>query len=291
MNLDNHPVVWSTRHTADKMQKWRRLLADSLLAVNRVVSANWLSRRMSTTSALVFAPHPDDEVLGCGGVIALKAQAGARVKVIVMTDGRASHRALIAVDELVKMRRAEAEEAAHRLGMAARDYIFLDFEDHRLRQQRDAACDRVVEIIDQFKPDEIYCPHRYDGIADHEETNHIVRRAVERLSKPVVMFEYPVWLWNDWPWTQGDRRYGSGIVRRVLGTMRDLAEMVLACRVRVDVGSVLPRKLAALAAYRSQIQRFNGDPRWPVLADVAEGEFLRRFETDVEIFRRTNYRS
>jgi LmbE family N-acetylglucosaminyl deacetylase len=271
------------------MKKWRRLLADSLLLINRLLSSDWPSRRMCSASTLVFAPHPDDEVLGCGGVIALKAQAGARVKVIVMTDGQASHKALIAVDKLVKMRRAEAEEAARQLGLVARDYIFLDFEDHQLRQQHDAACERVAEIIDQFKPDEIYCPHRHDGIADHEETNHIVRRAVERISKPVVMFEYPVWLWNDWPWTQGDMRYGSGIVRRVLGTTRDLAEMVLACRARVDVGSVLPRKLGALAAYRSQMQRFSEEPRWPVLADVAEGEFLRRFETGVEIFRCTNY--
>lgn len=271
------------------MPKWRRLLADGLLRVNRLLSSDWLSRRMSTTSALVFAPHPDDEVLGCGGVIALKAQAGARVKVIIMTDGQASHKALIAVNELVKMRRAEAEEAARQLGLAAVDYVFLDFEDHRLRQQRDVACDRVAEIIDQFKPEEIYFPHRYDGIADHVETNHIVRCAVERSNKPMVLLEYPVWLWNDWPWTQGDMRYGSGIMRRVLGTVRDLAEIVLACRVRVDIGNVLHRKLRALAAYRSQMQRLDGDPRWPVLSDVAEGEFLRRFETDVEIFRRTNY--
>jgi hypothetical protein len=50
------------------------------------------------------------------------------------------------------------------------------------------------------------------------------------------------------------------------------------------------RKLAALAAYRSQTQRLNGNPRWPVLSDVAGGEFLRRFESGIEIFRRTNYR-
>jgi hypothetical protein len=50
------------------------------------------------------------------------------------------------------------------------------------------------------------------------------------------------------------------------------------------------RKLAALAAYRSQTQRLNENPRWPVLSDVAGGEFLRRFESGIEIFRRTNYR-
>jgi LmbE family N-acetylglucosaminyl deacetylase len=270
------------------MQKFRRLLADALLMANRALSSGRLSGWTCNASALVFAPHPDDEVLGCGGVIALKTNAGARVKVVVMTDGRASHRALIAEAELVKMRRAEAKEAALQLGLAT-DHVFLDFEDQRLEHHRDAACDRVVEIIDQFKPDEIYLPHRRDVISDHTETNRIVRHAVERIRRPVAMLEYPVWLWNSWPWTQGGARYATGIVRRMLETMRDIAEITLVCRTRIDVGSVLNRKLAALAAYRSQIQRRNGNPRWQVLSDVAEGEFLRRFETGFEIFRCTNY--
>lgn len=272
------------------MQIFRRWLAETLLTVNRLVSSDRLSRRRHDASVLVFAPHPDDEVLGCGGVISLKVEAGARVKVVVMTDGRASHRSYIAEDELVRIRRAEAEEASRRLGLDAK-YEFLDFEDHRLGDYRDAACDRVVEIIDRFRPDEIYLPHRRDMLSDHVETNHIVRRAVDRVDRPVVLLEYPVWLWNGWPWTRGDAYPAPGRVQRALGTMRDVAEIMLMCRTRVDVSGVLHRKLAALAAYRSQIQRLNGDPRWPVLSDVAEGEFLRCFETGFEIFRRTNHRS
>ncbi len=273
------------------MQKWRRLLAERLLAVNRLVSSGELSPQMHNTSVLVFAPHPDDEVLGCGGTIALKAQVGARIKVIVMTDGRASHRALIPENDLVKMRRAEAEDAALELGLSATDYIFLDFEDHQLHQHRSVAIDRVFAIIDLFEPDEIYLPHRRDRISDHVETNQVVRAAVSRIKKSVTLFEYPVWLWNSWPWTQGGIRYASsGSVRQVLGMMRDIMELVFRCRTRVEVNGVLHLKQAALTAYRSQIQRFDGDPRWPILADVAEGEFLQRLEkTNVEIFRRTYY--
>lgn len=272
------------------MQEWRRLLANGLLMANRLVSSDWLTSPTRRASALVFAPHPDDEVLGCGGIISLKVQAAARIKVIVMTDGRASHRALIAEDKLVRIRRAEAEEAARRLGLTAADYEFLDFEDHRLQEYHDAASDRVFEIIDRFKPEEIYLPHRRDGLGDHSETNRIVRGVVGRIGRPVTLLEYPVWLWNIWPWTQGGARYASGIARCVLGATRDVAEIVFGCRARVDVGSVLPLKLAALAAYRSQLQRLNGDQRWPVLSDVSDGEFLQCFETDVEIFRRSDYR-
>ena len=267
----------------------RRLVADGLMMVNRLVSSERLSRATGSTSALVFAPHSDDEVLGCGGVIALKAQAGARVQVVVMTDGRASHQALIDADELVKIRRAEAEAAGRELGVA-NHYVFLDFEDHRLAEHLASACDRAAEIIERFEPEEIYVPSRREGISDHTETNRIVRLAVDRVGKPVTMLEYPVWLWNRWPWTRDVARRRSGLVRGALQAARDIAEIVLACRMRVDVGTVLHRKRAALAAYRSQLERLNGDPRWAVLADVAGGDFLRRFDTGVEIFRRTERR-
>jgi hypothetical protein len=46
-------------------------------------------------SAVVFAPHPDDETLGCGGTIVRKIRAGARVRLVVMTDGGSSHRELL----------------------------------------------------------------------------------------------------------------------------------------------------------------------------------------------------
>ena len=271
------------------MRAMRRLVADGLLMMNRLLSSERRSRATETASALVFAPHPDDEVLGCGGIIALKARAGARVQIVVMTDGRASHKGLIEGNELVRMRRAEAEAAGRELGVAA-GYVFLDFEDHRLAEHHASACDRAAECIEQFRPDEIYVPSRRDGISDHVETHRIVRRAVERLGRAVTLLEYPVWLWNGWPWTKANGHRQGGAVRHALRTARDAAEIALAYRTRVDVGTVLDRKQAALAAYRSQVERLNGNPRWPVLGDVGAGEFLRRFETTVELFRRVEFR-
>ena len=104
------------------------------------------------------------------------------------------------------------------------------------------------------------------------------------------MLEYPVWLWNGWPWTRGSNRYANGALHRALGNARDVAQIVFSCRVRVYVGSVLEHKRAALAAYRSQMERLNGEARWPVLSDVADGEFLQRLETEFEIFRRSDFR-
>jgi hypothetical protein len=45
------------------------------------------------------------------------------------------------------------------------------------------------------------------------------------------------------------------------------------------------RKLEALDAYRSQLERRDGDPKWPILGDVSEGDFLERFKGEWEVFR------
>ena len=267
----------------------RHGLSAGLLALNRMLAMVMPTTTVRSTSALVFAPHPDDEVLGCGGILALKAQAGTRVKVVVMTDGRTSHSKHIDAGELVRIRRAEAEEAGRRLGISSR-YEFLDFEDHRLSHHRESACSRVVELIREFEPEEIYVPHRRDLINDHVETNLIVRRAIAKVGRPVVLFEYPVWLWNVWPWTPNLHRHDRGILARVTGSFVDVITIVFACRVRCEIGSVAKLKSAALDAYRSQMERLNGDPRWSVLADVSSGEFLRCFEGHSELFHRTVYR-
>ena len=54
----------------------------------------------------------------------------------------------------------------------------------------------------------------------------------------------------------------------------------------VPVAEVLDQKEAAIAAHVSQVTRYRGDPRWESLLDEAGGEFLERFVTGFELFRR-----
>src|SRR5262245_42487805 len=76
-------------------------------------------------SAVVFAPHQDDEVLGCGGTVVRKLRAGADVTVVFMTDGSAAHGDLIAPDELTRIRAGEARAACDLLGVPADRVLFL----------------------------------------------------------------------------------------------------------------------------------------------------------------------
>ena len=69
--------------------------------------------------AVIVAPHPDDEVLGCGGLLQLLATAGRSMQLISVTDGSASHPGSQRwpVERLSVVRPQESAEALRRLGL------------------------------------------------------------------------------------------------------------------------------------------------------------------------------
>src|SRR5262245_5575363 len=90
----------------------RRWLQAAMRKRQRVLDNHDLSQR-----AIVFAPHEDDEVLGCGGTILRKRRLGADVAVVFMTDGSGSHPGLMPADEMKELRAAEARAACSLLGV------------------------------------------------------------------------------------------------------------------------------------------------------------------------------
>lgn len=270
---------------AMKASSFRGSVASTLRALGQRWSVGNLPALDPRASAIVFAPHPDDEVLGCGGTIALKALSGAALRVVIMTDGRTSHASFVDAATLARMRREEALQASQVLGLQPADYDFLEFEDSRLRDNARPAVERVARILDQLQPQQVFVPHSRDRIADHVATYNIVATAIRSYGKPLTLLEYPVWLWNTWPWSS--TRPSLRSLLRAPSLARDIVQIAFGCTSRVDIRSVRNRKLDALAQYKSQMTRPPDVPNWPILADVSNGSFLACFAGDEEIFRRT----
>jgi LmbE family N-acetylglucosaminyl deacetylase len=93
------------------------------------------------TRVLVFAAHPDDEVLGMGGTIALHAQRGDEVRVVCVTDGSSTQ--YPGDTERRERKNREAQAAAAALGVA--EYVHLDLPDMRLDTVPHVDLNRVVE--------------------------------------------------------------------------------------------------------------------------------------------------
>ncbi len=114
---------------------------------------------------LVVAPHPDDDVLGCGGVMARFASAGCEVYVAIMTNGNVGAPELFPV-EGTERGRAEALEA-HKL-LKVRETFFFDFPCPRLDTQPAYKISiELNKLIQCYKIDTLFVPHRGDIHKDH----------------------------------------------------------------------------------------------------------------------------
>jgi LmbE family N-acetylglucosaminyl deacetylase len=259
-----------------RAQSWLRSAANRRMTVR---GADAMS-----TSAVVFAPHPDDETLGCGGTIVKKIRAGARVSMVVMTDGRGSHGALMAEERIGEIRARETKDAAARLGIAAERLHRLGFRDRELADYSAGALEQVGRILERETPSEIYVPYLHESPPDHVVTRRVALEAARRKLAAVTVCEYPVWFWFHWPWVPyplDNRRDLPRVLAEHAAAASRLIRDFNAC---VYVGDVLDEKRHALDAYASQMTRLVEDPSWATLWDVADGEFLQCFFQEYEVF-------
>ncbi len=239
-------------------------------------------------STIVFSPHQDDETLGCGGTIFLKKQAQADLKIVFMTDGSRSHASLVPENELKSIRKQEAIAAAKILGVAEQDVIFLDFPDGTLSQNQEDAILKVIKLLEDCQPEEIFIPYDQEQPADHWSTNTIVVSAIKTSRLKTTIYEYPIWFWHQWPWvslTSNKQKF----IRKIKNTLKSKLglDLITKFKCSVDIRDILEIKRAALAQHKSQVQRLIPNPNWLTLGDIENGEFLDCFFQGYEVFRKT----
>ncbi|MEW5766872.1 MAG: PIG-L family deacetylase [bacterium] len=254
-----------------------------------LLSSN-ITNKCRRRSCLVFSPHPDDETLGCGGTIIKKRQSATPVKVVFMADGRSSHQSSkLRPDELAERREAEAREAGQILGLNKEDICFLRYPDRGLFRYQVQAKERVVEIIEDFQPEEIFVPYAKEAHTDHLMTRQIVLEAINEVGCSPRIYEYPIWYWTYWPWnTPKPLAFNSSGVlkrritafRRGLITLTDPILELFLPRCAVEVGDVLKIKREALSKYKTQMTRVFDEPSWATL----DGEWLKNFFFRYELF-------
>jgi LmbE family N-acetylglucosaminyl deacetylase len=207
-----------------------------------------------------------------------------------MTDGRKSHAHLIQEEKLKSIRASEALLATRMLGLEEKDVAFLEYKDGELNNNRDSAIQKVREILQLQKPDEIFIPHHKEPslwAMDHVATNRIVMSALQTYNKKTTVYEYPIWLWYHQPWIETSR---ISIKETLIGLKQDFTSRLVLLkdfRCSVYIGDVLELKRAALNQYWSQMTRLISDPRWHTLGEMSNGEFLECFFQEYEIFHQS----
>ena len=181
---------------------------------------------------LIFSPHPDDEVIGCAGVIQQAMARDRRVRIVFSTSGDGYPRAAARLAgktlgelepsdflRLGEARRAEALAADRELGLAERDLVHLGFPDGSfgrvlaatgsepaqspLTQLTEspttgapythrAALDAFVRALEDSRPAEVYVTHAADEHGDHSATHQIVTEAIQKTGSTARLFTFMV---------------------------------------------------------------------------------------------------
>ncbi|WP_028323417.1 PIG-L family deacetylase [Desulfatirhabdium butyrativorans] len=172
---------------------------------------------------LVLAPHPDDETIGCGGTLALHRLAGGPVRVVFLTDGsKGTADACVTAEQCARERRQEALAACAALGIS--DVVFWDYEDRRLCDAR-CSLNRLIETIEDFRPERIYVPSILEFHPDHRMTAFLIG---DFASSVAGFDDVEIWMYE--------------------------VNQPVCVNTLVDISPVLDRKQSALACYASQLK-------------------------------------
>jgi len=261
-------VFTEVRQTFERTYKpiWRRWV---------ITRGTDVTSEHARRSGLVCAPHPDDETLGCGGLIARKRDAGTAVRVLVASNGARSHVTSSGLD-LVAIRAREVAKACRVLGVDTADLVQLGLPDGELARFEDDLVDRIAEEIDERRPDDVFVTSTRDWHPDHQALGRAARRAVARTRWTPRLLEYPIWWWVDGPWR---RRDGEGRWSYGAGYASDTVKAVSVPTVElVATPPYLETKRRAIAAHRSQLDALELDTEWAVFDTAMRAALTGRFE-------------
>lgn len=182
---------------------------------------------------LVIAPHPDDEVLGCGGTMARLAASGARVEVAIVTEGKPPRYERTSVEKV----RAEAAAAHALLGVATTHHLDLPAAELDGVPHADLNA-KIGALVDATMPDTIFVPFVGDIHLDHQLVfrSTMVAARPRRATYPRTILAYETLSETNWS--------------------APYIEPVFVPTVYVDIAATMDRKLAAFAAYVSQCRAF-----------------------------------
>lgn len=149
----------------------------------------WAPRR---GPLLVVSPHPDDEILGAGGLMRMWGARGFPVTLVSVTDGEAAYPDWPGLKE---RRRAELERALSVLSPSPICTVRLSLPDGG-GQANQGALEEALEGLCAHRPT-VVAPYECDGHPDHEATGKSCLKIAGVLKLPIV--RYPIWAWHHRP--------------------------------------------------------------------------------------------
>lgn len=191
---------------------------------------------------LILAPHPDDESLGCGALLAAAFALSGDIRlahVACLTDGAASHAESQSISpaQLADIRKLELQTAIKRLGGDEGDFTWIGAPDAGLVASQEIVA-RLAALAQKCNARLVLAPSPLDPHRDHV-AGALIGRKVASAHADLRLAYYPIW----------SRWHGGGHAPVPAGTLP----------VRFPVGSFATRKASAITAHASQLGRIVPD--------------------------------
>lgn len=146
-------------------------------------------RQVESGTVLILAPHPDDEVFGCGGAIIRHVTMGDPVHVVIITNGDFQGKGDADNPDYSETRQLESVAAAKVLGYG--DPVFMGLPDRGL-EYGEKLIFQISEAIGKYEPNLIYAPSIFEMHPDHRALGMSALEAVRRSEKPLKLAMYEV---------------------------------------------------------------------------------------------------
>jgi LmbE family N-acetylglucosaminyl deacetylase len=130
---------------------------------------NWRGK-----TVLVFTPHPDDDLFGCGGTLALLARNQNKIFIVIYTnDNKGSFDLEMTSERLARIRKAEEETAMATLGIPKENLIWLGYADGELEYaEPKALCGQATKLIRKYRPDVVFSVDPGEWYERWHKTDH-----------------------------------------------------------------------------------------------------------------------
>ena len=217
---------------------------------------------------VILSPHPDDETLGAGGLIAEACASNQNVHVVVVTDGAGSHprSKRYPKERLVQLRYSEVRKAGLALGLEEERVTFLGLPDTLSPTSGplfDEAVKAISSVIRNAEAGALFVTWEGDPHCDHESAAALAK-AVVKVSPGLKLWAYPIWGWHLDAATETHQLAPNAF--------------------RIDISQHRDRKRQAIEAHASQMTNLiSDDPDGFRFDEVSLAPFLGRYEYFIEV--------
>lgn len=179
----------------ESIRYFYRFLRNSVFRYTAIISGCKLE---PIDNILIISPHPDDEILGCGGLISRLNSEEKKCYIIFLTQGENSINK-IDKKQLIIERRKLTERAMAISGQTMDRVYFFDYPDGNVSKNHHLA-KHLDDMVSQISPSSIFVTHRFEGWNDHVQANIIATEMAKKMRIP--LYEYCVWFWYTMPFSK-----------------------------------------------------------------------------------------